>query len=405
MVHHFYDETSSHPIIVAAMAERRPFWRSALYGAYGELVSVQGKQAYAASLVGKPVSHVDRIVTVGDVANIEPFATDCMVAGLVRRKYMRYVGDERFQLVQHAKLTHSRTAMQMWWERVKKKDTDDPVMKAAVRWRDGDQCRCCHNLLNWAKGNDTDPFGGTLDHRTPGQPAESPDDLAAVCRRCNGIRSDSPNANDVAPWQPVPDQPFYTKGTVTFLRKALYTTDPKGNYLHPTGKQYFLTTITILPRPAIPADTALSDLEPIEVPLPPQWAWEAHDGHDGHICGSRPHTQWDTAPTGHTDALKALKNAPSDPAIGGIPQVQEPPENVDETSAVPGGYSLPNPSPPSTKSASSGGGRQGGEGKGREEVGLVVGPGRAAPRRTRGRRAKPPSQANASPASQPEEKS
>jgi len=385
-VHHSYDETSSHPVIVAAMAERRPFWRSALFGAYMELVSVQGKQAYAASLAGKPTSHVDRVVTIGDVANIEPYATDCLVAGLLRRDFMLYIGHDRFQLVQHAKLTHSRTAMQLWWEREKKKDTEDPVMKAAVRWRDGDQCRCCRGSLNWGKGNDTDPLGGTLDHRTPGEPAQSPDDLAATCRRCNGIRSDAPNANESAPWQPAPEKPFYTKGTVTYLRKANYTTDPTGAVLRPTGQQYLLPTITILPRPAAPADTALSDLEAIEAPLPPQWVWEAHNGHDGHICGTRPHTQWDNAPTRPTAPQDGVVTASSDPTIGGIPQVQEPPENVGKSTANREAFSPPNPSPPSTKEASPGGGRQGGEGKGLVVGRSGVGTGVAAPRRARGRR-------------------
>jgi len=384
-VHHFYDETSGHPVIVAAAADRRPFWRAALFGVYMELVSVQGKRAVSAARKGKPVKHVDRVVTVGDITAIEPMATDCVIAGLIHYDYMRCIGADVFQLTQHDKLSNSWTAMKLWWEAEKRKDTSDEAMKAAIRWRDGDQCRVCHCLMTWARGNDTNPLGGTFDHRIPGEPAQTTDDLAAVCRRCNGIRSDAANANEFAPWQPVPAKPFYSPKTAELLKKT-YPTDPTGAPMRWTGKEHFLKPITILPRPTVQVDPAFSDLEAIEAPLPPKWTWTVHEGNNCRICGPRPHNQWDTASTEPQGASSAHRSPVSDPESLGAPLMQEPPENLAKTSAKPLGFSPPDPSPPRTKHALPGGGRGGGDGL----DGFVGGAGRAGVRgrRPRGRRSR-----------------
>jgi len=387
-VHHIYDETAGHPALAAAMAERRPFWRAAMSGAYLELVSVAGKRAVAASRQEKPpTSHVDRVVNVGDITTMDFIATDCMIAGLVHYGLMRYLGGDSFQLIEHDKLAHSQTAMQLWWEAKKRRDTRNKAWRLEVLWRDGDQCRCCHVVMSQGRNNDTDPDGFTLDHRVPGVPAESVDDLAGVCRSCNGIRSDSEDADVVAPWQPVPERPFYTERTAKELHREGYTTDPLGKPMQRTGQAHKAPRVKILPRPTTLVDTAISDPESIGIPLPPQWAWSAHEGNKCRICGPRPTTLVDTASTASQTPQGVAESLRSDPDDVGIPLASNPSQNDLKTVANRQGLSPPKPSPARSNEALPGGGRHVGDGLGWSLGG--VGSGGPGARRRRGRRAKP----------------
>lgn len=58
----------------------------------------------------------------------------------------------------------------------------DTVLLDAVRARDGDECRYCGKIVNWADRRSTD--GGTYDHINPEGP-NTTENLVVACRGCN----------------------------------------------------------------------------------------------------------------------------------------------------------------------------------------------------------------------------
>lgn len=353
---HTYDETAGHSVVVAPMAEASPLLRPALFGAYVELVSIAQKSAVAAVQAGVHAQHVAGVVTLGDIISIEPWQGQHLADKLVQYKYLEPMGDTRYRLVQHARLVHWENPETLAWRAAQRKDVRDPALAAAVRLRDGDQCRCCRVLVKWGAPAD-DPERGTYDHVNPRVLANgNPEALAVTCGSCNGIRSDRPDANEFAPHQPPPAVPFYTASTAKYLRGRGY----KG--IRATGKAHLLPRITITARPAPKADTApLSDPTASGTPLP-------HDP-------ARPATQADTAP-------------PRDPATSGTPRPAV--RSQSDSSSLETRLANSPPEPPISRSDDppARGGLHGGDGKGRVGAGGGVGAGVARPRRHRARRGK-----------------
>ena len=111
-------------------------------------------------------------------------------------------------------LFHIRRKAEIDWERARKVDVSNPALTVPVRLRDGDGCRYCGHIVQWTarRGN----RAGTYDHRTPGAPARSPDDLVVACGGCNRTRSNNPDAG-AWPMRPTPSEPYYGPETVRFL--------------------------------------------------------------------------------------------------------------------------------------------------------------------------------------------
>lgn len=314
---HFYDETANHPIVVAAMAEGRPLLRSALLGAYVELVSAAQREVVAAIQAGHDLPKPG-IVSLGTIVAIEPFDTRTLLDGLLRYRYLEKISDTTFRLIPHAKLAHWEAPEVLAWRAQQRRDTQDPVLRAAVRFRDGDQCRVCHILVKWG-GKSGEDDTGTLDHVTPRVAANGdPEKLAVTCMRCNRLRSDRPDANEWAPHQPVPDVPFYTPGTVRYLRERGYKVG------RPTGQKWFLPRIEIVARPATQADTAPSDLPTGQTPLPtPQEAPQTPSW--GPTEDVRPALA-DTAPSGLRPAVAADHAADQRDLLPEIPRSEVSPK-------------------------------------------------------------------------------
>ena len=133
-----------------------------------------------------------------------------------RRRFFRLVADPDF--------VHIKTAEEVAWERDRKANNGNLSIIVPVRWRDGDACRYCGKVVNWAdrKGGK----GGTYDHRLPGQSGTWHSEVVA-CRSCNSIRGNASKglppsegmaaADRVRPLMTPPDRPYYSPRTREWL--------------------------------------------------------------------------------------------------------------------------------------------------------------------------------------------
>ncbi|WP_309080293.1 hypothetical protein [Zhihengliuella sp.] len=110
---------------------------------------------------------------------------------------------------------HMRTKEEIEWERQRKADNQDPALVIPVRLRDGDACRYCGLVVNWAarKGR----LRGTYDHRQPGQGARTVEDSVVACGACNSSRKDDPAADSRLPLLPVPTKPYFHPNTIEWI--------------------------------------------------------------------------------------------------------------------------------------------------------------------------------------------
>lgn len=113
-------------------------------------------------------------------------------------------------------LFHIRRKAEIDWEKARKRDTSNSALTVPVRLRDGDGCRYCGVIVQWSARRGA--RAGTYDHRTPGAPAKSPDDLVVACASCNGTRADNPDA-EAWPLRPAPIEPYYGPDTIRFLAR------------------------------------------------------------------------------------------------------------------------------------------------------------------------------------------
>ena len=133
-------------------------------------------------------------------------------------------GRRFFRLVADSDFVHIKTAEEVAWERDRKANNGDLSIIVPVRWRDGDACRYCGKVVNWAdrKGGK----GGTYDHRLPGQSGTWRSEVVA-CRSCNSIRGNASKglppsegmaaADRVRPLLTPPDRPYYSPRTREWL--------------------------------------------------------------------------------------------------------------------------------------------------------------------------------------------
>ena len=133
-------------------------------------------------------------------------------------------GRRFFRLVADPDFVHIKTAEEVAWERDRKANNGDLSIIVPVRWRDGDACRYCGKVVNWAdrKGGK----GGTYDHRLPGQSGTWHSEVVA-CRSCNSIRGNASKglppsegmaaADRIRPLLSPPDRPYYSPRTREWL--------------------------------------------------------------------------------------------------------------------------------------------------------------------------------------------
>ena len=150
-------------------------------------------------------------------------------------------GSRGWLLVDDPDFLSIRLEAEVTWEKQQRADAANVSLTIPVRLRDGDACRYCAAVVQWAarKG----PRRGTYDHRQPGE-AATVDTLVVACGACNSARRDRPDADEQYPLRPAPQDPFYSPSTATLLQRH-------GHDVKATPS-----------RPTSPVDTAPRDPQP-----------------------------------------------------------------------------------------------------------------------------------------------
>ncbi|MCU1679228.1 MAG: hypothetical protein JWM93_3986 [Frankiales bacterium] len=177
-------------------------------------------------------------------------------------------GQAGYQLVAIEEFIHIRLKDEVEWERQQRNDTRNPDLCMPVRARDGDGCRYCGVVVQW--NNRRGARGATYDHRNPGKPALTVEDLVVACKACNSGRKNDPDADERYPLRPVPLEPYYSQGTLAQLAKY---------GLHPrSGSQPAHATPITSRSGSQPAHATPRDPAPARTPRNPVSAEDLADG-------------------------------------------------------------------------------------------------------------------------------
>ena len=145
-------------------------------------------------------------------------------AGLLT--WVEVEGKRKLRLFTDEEFIHVQPREEVMRRRARSRENRDPNKKAAVIFRDGDQCRYCGKVVRW-----TGPKGynlGTLDHVDPDSLGDAPvDGLVVACYECNSSRGHAREAFDAAsPLRPVPSTPYYGVWSAEFLTRYGYEAAP-----------------------------------------------------------------------------------------------------------------------------------------------------------------------------------
>lgn len=135
-------------------------------------------------------------------------------------------GARKLRLFTDEEFIHVQPREEVMRRRARSRENRDPNKKAAVIYRDGDQCRYCGKVVRW-----TGPTGynlGTLDHVDPDSLGDAPvEGLVVACHECNSSRGHAREAFDAAsPLRPVPSTPYYGVWSAEFLTRYGYEVVP-----------------------------------------------------------------------------------------------------------------------------------------------------------------------------------
>ena len=135
-------------------------------------------------------------------------------------------GARKLRLFTDEEFIHIQPREEVMRRRARSRENRDRDKKAAVIYRDGDQCRYCGKIVRW-----TGPIGlnlGTLDHVDPDSLGDAPvDGLVVACHECNSSRGHAREAFDAAsPLRPIPSTPYYGVWSADFLTRYGYDAAP-----------------------------------------------------------------------------------------------------------------------------------------------------------------------------------
>lgn len=135
-------------------------------------------------------------------------------------------GARKLRLFTDEEFIHIQPREEVMRRRARSRENRDLNKKAAVIFRDGDQCRYCGKVVRW-----TGPTGynlGTLDHVDPDSLGDAPvEGLVVACHECNSSRGHAREAFDAAsPLRPVPTTPYYGVWSAEFLTRYGYEAAP-----------------------------------------------------------------------------------------------------------------------------------------------------------------------------------
>jgi hypothetical protein len=164
-------------------------------------------------------------------------------------------GAKAWILIDDPELFHIRKKADVKWDRQREHDRTNLDLTNAVLARDGDVCRYCDQVVNWAdhKGG----RGGTFDHRNPSTPATL-DTYVVCCRGDNRERSNYSDADQRRPLLPPPAHPHYTTKTAerltTYFGRTYTPSPPRPDTQPVPAKRDPAPSRT--PRTAVPKKTA-----------------------------------------------------------------------------------------------------------------------------------------------------
>ena len=135
-------------------------------------------------------------------------------------------GAKKLRLFTDEEFIHIQPREEVMRRRARSRENRDKDKKAAVIFRDGDQCRYCGKVVRW-----TGPTGynlGTLDHVDPDSLGDAPvEGLVVACHECNSSRGHARESFDAAsPLRPVPSTPYYGVWSAEFLNRYGYEAVP-----------------------------------------------------------------------------------------------------------------------------------------------------------------------------------
>lgn len=147
-----------------------------------------------------------------------------LAAGLLT--WVDIEGRRKLRLFMDEEFIHIQPREEVMRRRARSRENRDKDKKAAVIFRDGDQCRYCGKIVRW-----TGPIGfnfGTLDHVDPDSLGDAPvEGLVVACHECNSSRGHAREAFDAAsPLRPVPSSPYYGEWSAEFLARYGYEAAP-----------------------------------------------------------------------------------------------------------------------------------------------------------------------------------
>lgn len=163
-----------------------------------------------------------------DIATVELMGgtrTDELIA--IGKKAGLIVGEKTIdgflflELIADPGFMHMRLAAEIAAERQRKNDTSNPIVTAAVRLRDGDQCRWC-GVVTWWSGDRKSARAGTYDHLEPVTTTSKPatvETMIVSCKSCNSSRGDGEHWD--RPLLSPPTPPHFSKASAAFIEKHL----------------------------------------------------------------------------------------------------------------------------------------------------------------------------------------
>lgn len=163
-----------------------------------------------------------------DIATVEIMAGARMEALIaIGKKAGLVVGEKTIdgflylELIADPEFMHMRLAAEIAAERQRKNDNTNPTVTAAVRLRDGDQCRWC-GVVTWWTGDRKSGRAGTYDHLNPVTKTTEPATVATMivaCKSCNSARKKGESWD--RPLLTPPSPPHYSSASAAFIAKHL----------------------------------------------------------------------------------------------------------------------------------------------------------------------------------------
>lgn len=166
----------------------------------------------------------DYVISLGVASLMGGARTTALIDLAERAGYLARGEDEQGRIVlrlhDDPEFIHVRTAEEIRWEKQRKADNGTPHLVLPVRLRDGDACRSCSRIVRFGTRDHRSKLAGTYDHRIPGEPCRSPEDMVVLCKGCNSGRRDGEGRRDeLYPLLPPPEKPYWHKSTVSWLRE------------------------------------------------------------------------------------------------------------------------------------------------------------------------------------------